>query len=549
MGTFILKNYFKDYLALYPSVSSFLGNRKKDCELENILSHSHNIRYGKMMRKYEKLIDNYKGVKDIDYQIMKWILKDNRDATTYPLNMTPLTSFENCIIDFAFVNKTLYPLESEGDIKNLLIRHILFKEYIELCIRKMHVGINQKHVLPKMICKQVIESIQTFYDENKYILSVPKNLQNTETYKSYLSYMKTDYKSILLKLLNFMKNKYYSQCRNTIGLCGLPKGKNMYKYMVRNMTTLDITPDYVHRLGFQEVKRLSMELNSVKVLLGYPVTMSLPEFNKKMMESSKSYYNNETKLMTDYKRIQKEIDEEVIPKNFHKDVESYAIKRVPMTMEATSAGAFYYPGSILNNNRKGTFFINLRNLKENAKYNMLALSLHEGKPGHHYHFQYMIEAKLPIYRQYAVDGTAFAEGWALYAESLGNYKGNPYEYFGKLNYEMFRAVRLVVDSGIHYYNWTYKEAVDYMVEHVALAQSEIETEVQRYICIPAQALCYKVGERKIISLKKRYIAAFGDSEINIKNFHKLVLEEGVIPLSILEKKINKVIIARTKERE
>jgi uncharacterized protein (DUF885 family) len=317
----------------------------------------------------------------------------------------------------------------------------------------------------------------------------------------------------------------------------------MYRYLVRSMTTLDIKPEFVHRLGFQEVKRLTDEINTVKVLLGYPSTMSLYEFNQVMIENSKNYYKNQERLMRGFKQIQKDIQEQVIPRNFYTGVEPYAIKPVPRSLEATSAGAFYYPGS---GSRKGTFFVNMRDMKENAKYNMMALSLHEGVPGHHYQFQYMIENKTPVHRQYAINGTAFVEGWALYAESLGNYKNDPYDYFGKLTYEMFRAVRLVVDSGIHYYNWTYHEAVDYMVKHVAISKSEIETEVQRYICLPGQALCYKVGERKIMSMKQKYIAVFGSGDTNIKQFHKLILEDGIIPLSLLEAKMNKIIKAGAK---
>lgn len=541
MSNLILKQYFKDYLSLYPSFASFLGDRRKDSQFENTLDKSHNIRYGKMMKKYEKIVDDYKGVKDMDFKIMKWILKDNRESMSYPLNLTPLNSFENWVIDFAFINKSLYPLQTEYDIENLTLRHASFREYIELSINKMKVGINQKQVLPKMICEQVISSLEAFIKSEKYIVDVPKHLRNSAAYKEYVQYMKGSYISTVLKLLHFLKKKYIRSCRNTIGLCAVPRGKNMYKYLVRSMTTLNITPEYVHRLGFSEVKRIIDELNTVKILLGYPSTMTLQEFNNAMVGNSKSYFKNESHLMKGYKEIQKEIDENIIPKNFHTNVDSYVIKRVPHSMEGTSAGAFYYPGSSFNNSRKGTFFVNMRDMKENAKFNMLALTLHEGKPGHHYQFQYMIESKVPIHRQYSVNGTAFVEGWALYAESLGDYKNNPYEYFGKLTYEMFRAVRLVVDSGIHYYNWTYKEAVDYMVKHVALSKSEIETEVQRYICIPAQALCYKVGERRITAMKQKYVAVFGSDTNSIKNFHKLFLEEGVIPLSLLEKKITNII--------
>lgn len=540
----LLHMYFKDYLSLYPSFASFLGDRRRDSRFENVLEKSHNIKHGRLMKKYERLLEDYNGARTMDTKILKWILMDNKESSKYPLNLTPLTSFENWVIDFAFINKSIYPLTTEKDIENLLHRHQDFREYILLCINKLKVGINQKQVLPKLICVQMIQSLESFHKTEKYIVDIPKPLMKTfpSASSKYIAYAKGPYADTIKQLLSFLKNKYLKECRNSVGLCAVPRGKSMYKFIVKSMTTLDIKPEYVHRLGFQEVKRITDEINTVKVLLGYPITMSLYDFNKVMIENSKNYYSNKERLMKGFKQIQKDIQEQVIPRNFFTGVEPYAIKSVPHSLEATSAGAFYYPGT---SSRKGTFFINMRDMKENAKYNMMALSLHEGVPGHHYQFQYMIENKTPVHRQYAINGTAFVEGWALYAESLGNYKNNPYEYFGKLTYEMFRAVRLVVDSGIHYYNWTYNEAVDYMVKHVAISKSEIETEVQRYICLPGQALCYKVGERKIMSLKQKYIAAFGDDEKNIKQFHKLILEDGIIPLSLLEAKINKIIKTKT----
>jgi uncharacterized protein (DUF885 family) len=536
----LLQTYFKDYLNLYPSFASFLGDRRRDSHFENVLEKSHNIKYGRLMKKYERLLLNNSGSRSMDTKIMKWIVTDNMESSKFPLNLTPLTSFENWVIDFAFINKSIYPLETEKDIDNLLSRHHAFKEYIVSCISKFIVGIHQKQVLPKMICELMINSLESFYEKEKYIVEIPPALAKLfpVAYSKYMSFVKGPYAETIQKLIAFLKNKYIKECRKSVGMCALPRGKSMYKYIIKSLTTLDVKPEYVHRLGFQEVKRLTDEINTVKVLLGYPDTMTLYAFNQVMIENNRNYYNNQKNLMKGFKRIQKDIQEKVIPMNFYKGVEPYAIKPVPRSMEATSAGAFYYPGG---GNRKGTFFINMRDMKENAKYNMMALSLHEGVPGHHYQFQYMIENKTPIQRQYSINGTAFVEGWALYAESLGNYKNNPYEYFGKLTYEMFRAVRLVVDSGIHYYNWTYNEAVDYMVKHVAISKSEIETEVQRYICLPGQALCYKIGERKITSLKQRYIAAFGNGTQNVKEFHKLILEDGIIPLSILEAKMNKII--------
>lgn len=539
----ILKKFFEEYLTLYPSFSSFLGDRSSDSHYENILDRSHNIKYGRLMAKYEKKLGKIESTKKIDIQILRWIIKDNKDSQKHPLNLIPLSSFENWIIEFTFINKSMYPLKTLKDLDNLLSRHVDFMVYIKNCIDKMKIGIKRRVVLPKIICAKLIESLEEFYNNKKYIVDIPYSLKvaHPKATGRYLSFVVGPYAFTLQKLIYFLKNVYINSCRHTTGLCDIPRGKNIYKYLVKSMTTLDITPEYVHNLGLREVKRITNEINIIKVLLGYSDSISLMQFNQTMLTNSKNYYKHDDMLLKEYKNQQKYIDEVIIPHNFHNNVEDYNIKRVPRSMEQTSAGAFYYPGSILSMQRKGTFYVNMRDMKENPKFNMMALSLHEGKPGHHYQFQYMIESKLPIYRQYAINSTAFVEGWALYAESLGNYKNNPYDYFGKLTYELFRAVRLVVDSGIHYYNWSYDDAVEYMQKYLAISKSEIETEVQRYICIPGQALCYKVGERKIVALKQKYIKAYGYSEQNIKDFHKYILEDGIVPLTLLERKINKII--------
>ncbi len=176
---------------------------------------------------------------------------------------------------------------------------------------------------------------------------------------------------------------------------------------------------------------------------------------------------------------------------------------------------------------------------------MYALSLHEAEPGHHYQFQYMIDAKVPIHKIFAVSGNAFVEGWALYAESLGEYdlkdKLGLYKYVGRLTYEMFRAVRLVVDTGMHYYGWSFAKCLRFMSKHLAMSRSEIITELERYACIPGQALAYKIGELTFQRLKKEYLQAFQHNKNAIKEFHKIVLEDGVLPLKILEDKLRRII--------
>jgi uncharacterized protein (DUF885 family) len=546
----IFSKYFTEYLSLYPSFSSFLGNRESDNDFENFLDRSHNIKYGKLMSKYSKILKDYNRSSDIDIKMLKWVVKDNIEGMKYAFDLFPISSHENSVIDFTFINKTMYPLKDVKDLKNLMKRHMKFIEFIDRAIMKMKIGMKRKIVLPRIICAKVVEALTEFVNTQGYFIKLPESIlnapSNKETVQKYESFMHTTYFNAVRRIYIFMKNIYIKKCRDTIGLSNIPGGKNMYKYLLKSFTTLRLSPEYVHNLGIKEVSRISKEMHDVKDKLGFKDIDELQSFYKTMLTDKDNFFKTDGKLMSEYKDVLTYVNKRVIPKNFKQDVDDYLIKRIPKSLEKTSAGAFYYPGSVTNTYRKGTFYINMRDLKENPKYSTMTLSLHEGKPGHHYQFQYMIEKKLPLHRMYGINGTAFVEGWALYAESLGNYKNKPYDYFGKLTYELFRAVRLVVDTGIHYYDWSFKDAVNYMVKHLAMSESEIVTEVERYICMPAQAVCYKIGERKIHSLRTRFLNSIGNTPSNLKEFHELVLEDGVIPLALIEQKIKKKISQKLK---
>lgn len=219
--------------------------------------------------------------------------------------------------------------------------------------------------------------------------------------------------------------------------------------------------------------------------------------------------------------------------NFHTPLKTnYEIKAVPKDMEGSAAGAFYYAGNYQKG--RGVFYVNTRDLRENPLYSAYVLSLHEGQPGHHYQFQYMIEKNIPESIVFAFSAEGFVEGWALYVENLGKY--TPIERFGKLSYEMLRAVRLVVDVGVHYYGWTWAKALKYMIANVPVQKSELESELMRYISIPGQACSYKMGERLFKQLAEAFVKkGVGD----IKEYHEAVLEHGVIPLEVLKEHFKK----------
>lgn len=514
----LLENYFNDYILLSPSFQIFLGVKNNINFIENTYSYKYRNDIKNLIDKYNNLLlKNYNN--SIDNSILQYIINDYNSMNKYNFHYMPIDSFNNPIIDFTFFNKTMFTYKTKNDINNLLSRHYSFIKIIKsikLCIIK---GINNKLVIPKIICKDLIKSLKNFIENKEYKIDINENV-----YNDFLVY----YEKILNDFLYFIQNIYYKNCRNSIGLCFLPNGKNMYKDIIKSSLTIDdYTPENIHNIGKNEVKRICNEIYKIKNKLNYK-TKSLKEFYKIIMNDENNFYKNKEDLILNYEKMNKNIKKNYVSKYFSKDVKDCDIKEVPKSMQNNSAGAFYLPGSY-SMIRKGNFYINTRDLKENPKYAVKTLSSHENIPGHHYQFQYMIEKNIPMYRIYSINGTTFVEGWALYAENITCDKKNLLEYFGKLNYELFRAVRLVIDTGIHYYGWSYKKSINYMKKYLAMQESEIISEINRYICIPGQALCYKIGELTILDLKNKFIK----SNKNLKEFHDKILENGVLPMNIL----------------
>ena len=535
----LLEQYFDEMSNMYPSFLAFIGDHKMDDAFENVSSQKHRNAFKRIIRKYENLLvsaPNAHTSDDIDTIILSWIIKDSKNSFRHPFHLLPIDSHNNTIMNFTFYNKTMYQLKTKKDVDNLLSRHRCFMEAVHDMMRNMRVGISKEIVLPALICSRLIESLQKFVQKKDYAIVLPDALAKHQAEVN--AFLEGEYAPVLKQFIYFVTTEYAPKCRSSIGLSSLLGGKSMYAYIVKSLTTLDdMTPQIAHKLGLQEVERIKAELHRVKVMLGFSAETPLKRFYKAMMNDPKYIPKSRKALIEDYQRTKKFIDKNVIPANFAHNVKDHVIREVPKTMQATSPGAFYYPPSTLNKSRPGLFYLNTRDLKECPSYTTLALSLHEGKPGHHYQFQYMIEHDIPLHRMYSLDSTSFTEGWGLYAESLADYSSRPSDYFGKLTYEMFRATRLVVDTGIHAMNWSFKKAVKYMIDHVAMKPSEIRTEVERYICMPAQAICYKIGELKLQQWKREWIAKYGDSKNSIQAYHACVLGSGVIPLDVLGQRL------------
>jgi uncharacterized protein (DUF885 family) len=337
----------------------------------------------------------------------------------------------------------------------------------------------------------------------------------------------------LRKLHAFWTDEYYPKTRETIAWTAVPQGKEWYAFNVRLETTTDLTPDEIHNLGLSEVKRIRGEMERIKESTGFKGT--LEEFFTFLRTDPRFFYNTREELLVAYRDISKRIDPELTRVFGRIPRLPYGVIPVPAYSEKTQTTAYYYAGSP-KSHRPGYYYVNLYDLKSRPKWEMEALSLHEAVPGHHFQIALAQELEgVPAFRRNG-GFTAYVEGWGLYAESLGPELGmytDPYSAFGQLTYQMWRAVRLVVDTGMHAKGWTRKQAIDYFVANSSKSLLDIEVEIDRYLVWPGQALAYKVGELKIRELRARAEKELGE-KFDLRAFHDTLLGAGPLPLSLLE---------------
>jgi len=371
--------------------------------------------------------------------------------------------------------------------------------------------------------------LQPFKDFPQDIPAADQDRLRAEAVKIYKEQLVPAYN----KLYDFMLKEYLPGARATIAAEALPNGKAWYAYDVRTSTTTNMTPEQIHALGLSEVKRIRAEMD--KVIADVKFQGSFDDFTKFLRTDPQFFYTKPEDLLAGYRDIAKRIDPE-LPRFFGTLPQlTYGVRPVP-DYSAKSAPTAYYQGGSMKAGRPGWFFANTFNLPSRPKWQMECLTLHEAVPGHHLQISIAQElGDLPEFRKY--EGyTAYVEGWALYCESLGDELGfykDPYSKFGQLTFEMWRANRLVVDTGMHAMGWSRKQAIDYMKANTGQDDFSATVEVDRYIVWPAQALAYKIGQLKIRELRTYAEHDLGD-KFDIRAFHDALLRNGALPLDVLE---------------
>jgi uncharacterized protein (DUF885 family) len=445
------------------------------------------------------------------------------------------------------------PFKSLEDYENNLKRHKEFVTYLDRAIARFREGEQSGVVETKMTVRNMIEQLDTQLkqttEESPYYAPVknfPAGMSEADKARltgEYRAAVEGELYPALTRLRDFLKNEYLQQAREGVGLMYMKGGDKLYRYLVQSTTTLPLTPEEVHQTGLSEVARITTEMEKVKQEVGFKG--DLPAFFNYLRTDPKFKMPTREALTQGYYDIGKRVDAK-LPEYFSTIPKAkLEIRPYEPFREKFEAGGSYQQGSP-DGSRPGIFYFNAYDLPSRTTPGMTTLYLHEGSPGHHFQISLAQENEaLPPFMRFG-GNTAYVEGWALYAETLGYDMGfykDPIQRMGTLDDEMLRAMRLVVDTGIHSKGWTREQAIKYMLDHSSMGKTDATAEVERYIAIPSQALAYKTGAMTIQRLRRKAEAELGD-KFDIKDFHAQVLMTGSLPLAILEKKIDAWIAAK-----
>jgi uncharacterized protein (DUF885 family) len=482
----------------------------------------------------------------ISYDIFEHLALDEIAEFEHKAYLIPITNRSGFHVSFAELPNRI-PLEAVRDYENYIARLQSFDSYTQQYISIMREGIKSGFVLARIVLEGYEASIESHIvgDITKSVYykpfdSFPSTVSDADRDRFRESGKQAIFQHVIPgyeSFLNFMANEYVPACRQTISASDLPGGKSYYEYLVRHHTTLDLSPEEIHEIGMKEVNRIREEMEGIIAKVKF--RGDFKKFVYSLRTDPKFYAKTPEALLDRASSICKRMDGE-LPRLFETLPRlPYGIKRVPEYIAPKTTGA-YYQAPTGDGTRAGFYFLNTYDLNSRPLYVLEALSFHEAVPGHHLQIALQQEMKdVPQFRRFA-GLTAFVEGWALYSERLGLEVGfytDPYSDFGRLTYEMWRACRLVVDTGMHSLGWSRQKAIDFMADHTALSLHEITTEVDRYISWPGQALAYKMGELKIRELRDRAQISLGE-KFDVREFHAVVLENGSLPLDILEHQVN-----------
>lgn len=550
----LLEEHFKRNLVLNPIYATSIGEDQYNDQYANSIgpqyraaSHDLDVEF---LSRLDAIDHSELNAQDqLSFDMFKLRLEMSLAGEQFPTHLAPMNQFRSATSSFVRLGSGsgLHPFDSVKDYDDFLGRVDGFVIYIDQSIANMKEGIQQGITQPKVLMQKFVPQVKSqlvdsaeesgFYTP---ILNMPESFSESDRERLTLAYkdaIETKIVPAYARIDNFMGDEYLAAARESVGLLDLPGGDAWYAHNVRQITTTDLTPDEIHQIGLDEVARIQNEMRGVMEEVGFDG--SLAEFFEFVYADPRFFFDEPEQLIQRYRDMSALI-EGLAPKLFEVFPKTpFEVRRVEPYREASASKGSYQSGSA-DGSRAGIFYANAYNVGVRPKWDMQSLFLHEAIPGHHFQISLQQEnEELPRFRRFS-GFTAYTEGWGLYAESLGKELGvytDPMDYFGSLNAELWRSIRLVTDTGIHSKGWTRQQVLDYMYANSAVSETRAVSEAERFMAIPGQALAYKIGMLKIREIRADAESRLGD-KFDVRAFHTAVLEDGPMPLSMLQTKID-----------
>ncbi|MHC2990096.1 hypothetical protein OB13_00205 [Pontibacter sp. HJ8] len=549
----MLDNYFEDRLRLFPLEATAIADPRYNNVLPNDISRAHREQVKALFQNYLDKIrtinrEQLSEEEQTSYDIFIYEMETGLEEFQYPTHLTPVNQFWSLPITMAQLGSGSgnQPFKTVKDYEDYLGRIAGFEVWADTAIANMRRGMAAGIVLPRALSEKVVPQLEAMLvaDYTKSIFwqplqAMPAGIAQEDRLRLQAAYKKAIEEQVVpayAKLHRFFQSEYVPKSRASSGIGAIPGGEKLYRYQVRYWTTTDLTPDQIFEIGQREVGRIRSEMEKVKEQVGFKG--ELQAFFRHVNTDPKFMpFKKPEEVLKAYSAIEQRMQPQLNKLFTLKPKSAFEVRQTE-AFRAASASAEYNPPAP-DGSRPGIFYVPILDATRYNAVGMESLFLHEAIPGHHYQISIQQEKEgLPRFRKYGGYG-AYDEGWALYAESLGRELGlytDPYQYFGRLSDEMHRAIRLVVDVGLHAKGWTREQAIQYSLDNELTSEEAAVAEIERYMALPGQALSYKIGEMKLQELRRNAEQALG-SRFSISAFHDEVLREGSMPLAVLERKM------------
>jgi uncharacterized protein (DUF885 family) len=551
----LVEEYFDRVLELNPLYATSIGDYRFNDRMANTLSPEYLQNSEALDREYlERVLaiepEQLTGQDRLTYDTFRWSREMDVAGYRFSGYLQPINQFYSITNTFVQLGSgaNVHPFKTVKDYDDFLSRVGDFSIIVDQAIENMRKGAEQGIVQPTVLMEKVLPQLESqitddveassFYTPVK---NMPEDFSTEDRERLTAAWRESIEKRIVpvyRRLHNFIGDDYLGATRKSVGISELPDGEAWYAYLVRLRTTTDLTPAEIHQIGLDEVARIHGEMQGVMDEVGFEG--GLQDFFEYLNTDERFYFDTPEELIQGYRDMTDRVTEltkklfDVAPKT------GFEVRAVEPFREKSASGGSYQRGTP-DGSRPGVFYANTYDIKARPKWAMESLFLHEAIPGHYFQIEIQQELEgVPRFRRFG-GYTAFTEGWGLYAESLGKELGmytDPYQYFGALNAELWRAIRLVVDTGLHSKGWSRQDVLDYMYANSAVKAARAVSEAERYMAIPGQALAYKIGQLKIRELRTRAEEILGD-RFDVVAFHRLVLSQGAMPLTLLEQRVDR----------